>query len=824
MPRARPMSPALNAGEWSPYLDGRVDLDAYPTASKQLQNYIPRIQGPIDKRAGTVFVAEVKDSSDRTWLMPFKRSRKTAYQIEFGDSYCRFYFGRGLVLTGSSATITGATQADPVVVTTSAAHGYSNGQDVFITSVAGMTELNGRFFRVANVTSTTFELQDMFSADVDGTGFTAYSSGGSVDAPYEIASPYNAAALTLEDGEFALDYEQSGDVVYITDRREVVAPRKLTRTSSSSWAFSTIQPDTGPFLEENATSTTMYASAATGSITITADAPTFTANHVDALIRLDRSDLSGLDPWESSTSYSLNDVVRSEGHEYVCTSAGTSGTTIPSHTRGEASDGGATWRYVNSGSGVARITSYTSATEVDATVLSELPSNVVGSGNTTELWRLGAWSAAEGYPSVVRFFNDRLCFGKGQRVDFSASDDFENFAPDQFGEPVATSAFWVTMQSSEVNDIVGLTAGDQLIVHTEGAEFVVEPLTTSDPFGPDNRRVRLQGSEGARPNKTLRIGEAALFLDNAGRLLEMLYRYEIEGLDTRDLTVRAEHLTNTQMRRLAFQRTPHRTVYAFDDGGVLLSFAYDRDQNVMGWSRSILGGSFGSGDAVCEDVSVIPDPDGTLEDLYVIVKRTINGVTKRYVEYKSAEYRDGDDAALAVYSDSAVVYNSTSTTTLSGLHHLEGETAQIKTDGAAHPDKTVSAGSAGLDLSAAKVVAGLGYDAIRGAMRYEGGAPDGTSQGRTKRVHDVTFRVISTLGGEAGPNLDNLTPIRDLNDRDPSTPMGSAPDLFSGDARVPWPGGNETDAIIWFKHSAPFPATLVAVIPNVTTKLASVAT
>lgn len=80
----------------------------------------------------------------------------------------------------SVASISGATQANPVVITTSSAHGLSNGDTVYIAGVVGMTEINDGMFTVANVTSTTFELQDLTPANVDGSGYTAYSSGGTV--------------------------------------------------------------------------------------------------------------------------------------------------------------------------------------------------------------------------------------------------------------------------------------------------------------------------------------------------------------------------------------------------------------------------------------------------------------------------------------------------------------------------------------------------------------------------------------------------------------------------------------------------------------------
>jgi hypothetical protein len=81
----------------------------------------------------------------------------------------------------ATSYINAATQANPVVVTTTAAHGLTDGTLILINDVKGMTELNGNEYRVANKTATTFELTDKATgANINGTGFTAYTSDGTV--------------------------------------------------------------------------------------------------------------------------------------------------------------------------------------------------------------------------------------------------------------------------------------------------------------------------------------------------------------------------------------------------------------------------------------------------------------------------------------------------------------------------------------------------------------------------------------------------------------------------------------------------------------------
>jgi hypothetical protein len=159
MPTFTPIFASLNAGEFSPLLAGRVDYQKYPKGLKLCQNFIPLVQGPLTRRPGTYYVAEVKDSTERTALVRFEFSTTQAYIIEFGDLYMRFYRNEAQI-TATAQNITGITQANPGVVTYSGSDTYANGDQVFISGVAGMTQVNGRVFTVANVNtgSNTFEL------------------------------------------------------------------------------------------------------------------------------------------------------------------------------------------------------------------------------------------------------------------------------------------------------------------------------------------------------------------------------------------------------------------------------------------------------------------------------------------------------------------------------------------------------------------------------------------------------------------------------------------------------------------------------------------
>ena len=149
----------FTGGRVSPLMNKRSNAKRYQNGVKTLQNMTLLTQGGVTSRLGTEFVAEVKDSDAACRLIPFQFSTTETYILELGNLYARVYKESGQVLE-SDLTITGITAADPAVVT-STSHGLANGDQVYITEVVGMTEINHprTFYTVANKTANTFEGQ-----------------------------------------------------------------------------------------------------------------------------------------------------------------------------------------------------------------------------------------------------------------------------------------------------------------------------------------------------------------------------------------------------------------------------------------------------------------------------------------------------------------------------------------------------------------------------------------------------------------------------------------------------------------------------------------
>jgi len=783
----------FQAGELSPRLEGRIDLQKYNSGAQTLQNMLAFPQGGVTRRPGTYYAGSSKDGG-KVRLINFEYSDEQAYVLEFGANYIRF-FKDGGILTEATKSITGATAADPVVITATS-HGYSNGDRVYITGVTGMTEINNREFTVANVTTNTFEL-----SGVDGSGFSAFVSGGTVGKIVEVTTTYSV------DDIFEINHVQSADVIYLAHKDH--APAKLTRTTATSFTLSDIPFVDGPYLDENTTATTLYASAATGSVTITASADLFTADDVGRYIRFREVLEIEHDLWAASTSYNDGDSVRYNGHVYeqVTGSTQTSGNTPPVHTEGTETYGAIDWEYKHDDTGYVKITAFTSATVVTATVqeddggIAVLPDHVIGAANATKKWSLGAFGGEQGYPRAVAFYEERLYFagttGQPQTIFGSVTADFENQTPGILDD----SAINITIASDQVNVIKHMIPGRFLQVLTTSSEFTLSG-GTSGPVTPTNVSVLRETTFGSSDVRPLRAGASTILIQKGQeKVKEITFDLDTDGLVGRDLTILAEHLARGGLTDMVWQQEPELVLWFVRSDGTLVGLSYDPANNTIGWHQHPLGGT-----GTVESITAIPS--GAEDQVYLSVKRTINSATVRHIVYMKPVYF-GTDVSDAFYVDSGLTYDSTATDTISGLNHLEGETVQILADGSAHADKTVSGGSVTLDRNASTVHVGYSYTSLVETLRIEAGADDGVSQGKIKRIHGVTVRFIDTVGAEVGPDTSNLDRIPF---RDSSMAMDAAVPMFDGDKEIFFPSSYETDARAVVRQTQPLPMTVLAIM------------
>ena len=779
----------FRAGELSPKLSGRIDLQKYSEGCDTLENMLVFPSGGITRRPGTSFAGITKDSG-KVKLVNFEFSDEQAYVLEFGANYVRF-FKDGGILTEATKTISAITKANPAVVTATS-HGYSDGDRVFISGVVGMTEVNNREFTVAGKTTNTFQL-----SGVNSSAFTTYTSGGTSGKIVEVTTTYSVTEI------FEINFAQSADVLFIAHKSH--EPAKLTRTSATSFTLEDIDFTDGPYLDENLTTTTLYASAVTGTgITVVASASFFESGHVGALFRFREIIEVNHDAWAASTSYAQNATVRNGDNVYKKSNAGshTSSTTAPVHTKGTETYGDIDWEFLHSGTGFIKITGFTSATQVTADVKSTLPASVVSSSNTTTKWSEGAFSAVRGFPKALAFYEERLFFAgtthQPQSIFGSVSADFENHTPGTNDDDAVN----ITIASDQVNVIKHLLPGRFLQILTTSAEFTLSGGTGTSPVTPTNVNVLRETTFGTSQIRPLRAGNSTILVQKGTeKVKEITFDLDTDGLLGVDLTVLADHITRGGITDMIWQQEPELILWFVGADGALIGLTYDRANGTVGWHGHQLGDS-----GIVESITAIPS--GAEDQVYLSVKRTINSATVRHIVFlKSINF--GSDITDAFFVDSGLTYSGSATTTITGLNHLEGETVQILADGSAHADKTVSGGSITLDRSATKVHIGLGFTSFIKTLRLEGGANDGTSQGKIKRIHGVTARFLDTVGAELGPDVSNLDRIPF---RDSSMAMDTAVPMFTGDKEISFPAGYDNEAQVVIQQSQPLPMTVLAIM------------
>lgn len=410
-----------------------------------------------------------------------------------------------------------------------------------------------------------------------------YFNNGILSGPYEVATPYLEADLA------ELRFAQSNDILYIAHKS--YAPRKLSRLTPSTFSLTTIAFVNGPFGPLNADkSITVYASAASGTgITLTASSSIFTASMVGSFFRLDQVDAKDIDAWEPGIAYSVGDKVRYNNNYYEAVTAGTSNSTPPIHTEGDANDGAGPpkWRYRHSGSGWVTITGYTSGTVVTADVTSRLPENVVGSGNASYKWAYGDWSSSRGYPGAVTFYGDRLFWGGSPARPQTVWGSKVGFYEDHKATSLDDSALTFTLNANNVNTIRWLEGDEKgLLIGTVSGEWVLRPSTANAALTPGNVKGDPSTRYGSNNVPFARVGKAVLFVQRAGRKLrEMAYIFEDDGYRSPNLAVRADHISQSGFIDMAYQAQPDSILWLPRADGVLTGFTYERDQDCLAWHR-----------------------------------------------------------------------------------------------------------------------------------------------------------------------------------------------------------------------------------------------
>ena len=423
-------------------------------------------------------------------------------------------------------------------------------------------------------------------------------------------------------------------------------------------------------------------------------------------------------------------------------------------------------------------------------------------------------TGTDDYPSVVTFFEQRLVYGatnnNPQTLWFSKNGDYSNFT----AGTGADDALIYTIASNQVNAIRYLSATRVLTIGTTGGEYVLT-ATSDGPITPTTTLIRKYSNYGSAAIEPVQVADVTLFVQRGGRKVRE-FRYvgdiNVAAYQAPDITIVAEHITAGGLSAFAYQQEPDGVIWAIRADGSLIGVTYRREEEVVAWHKHVIGGEFDGGQAIVESIATLPSDTGE-DELYMIVKRTINGVTKRYVELMRP-FDFGGVTTGAFFVDSGLRYDGSAIGSLKGLYHLEGETVTVLANGASHPDRVVADGGVSLAYNSTTAAIGYGYTSSMQTMRIEAGSADGTSQGKPKRIHAITLRLHETVGIEVGNSASE-------NDRiffrDSSMAMDQAVPLFTGDKDIEFPGGYDEDDRLYIRQTQPLPMSVLALFPRMNT-------
>lgn len=694
---------AFAAGELSPQLFGRLDLAKFQTGLAKCLNFQVTPQGPVQNRPGFRFVQRVR--SNVAVLIPFSFNALQTFALEFGPGYIRFHTN-GATLLEAPKNITAVSQASPGVFT-SAAHGFAIGNWLQLGTMPGMPQLSGRWVVVDTVpTANTFTLTDLFGAPISTAGLGPYTGGGTAARVYEVLTPYTAADL------FDLHYVQSADVLTICHQNH--APRELRRLGATNWTINAVS--FGPRM------------AAPGVPGIAAYGP-------------------GGGPVPPETlAYVATSVDGATGEESLAGPAASTGWNLS--VSGNYVDVQPSWVTPQP---PARLNVY-KLNGVYGYVGQVTPGAAFRDANvqpdTSKTPPQAFTPFASESPRAVSYFEQRRCFGGGgvnpQTIWMTRSGTESNLTysiPSQDDD--AITARIVAREAQVVRHLVPL--GDLLALTSGG----VWRITSSDggPITPASFSARPQSYIGASNVQPVVTSNSVLYApDRGSHIREVRYSWETQTFQADDISVLAPHLFDYEsIVQLAYSRAPLQTLWAVRGDGILLGLTHVPEHEVKAWHQHDTQGAFESVCAVAEG-----DEDG----VYVIVRREVNGQTVRYIERMST--RQFETVEDAFFVDAGATYAGAPTSTISGLHHLEGKQVVALADGGVETAKTVTGGSITLDAPASKVHVGLAYSADFQSMplALEGAAALG--QGPVKNINKVLLRVRRSSGVAAGPTFDNL--------------------------------------------------------------------
>lgn len=688
---------AFVRGEASPLAEARTDQAFYANAVALASNFFVRAEGALSNRAGLQFVAQcITGASLGSYLVPFIYNNTQSYLCEFAAGSISVYAQGSLVESGITnnyaaadlPNLRWAQSADTlnVAVATQQPMQLKRVTASSFTFTAP-TFLNGPFQDV-----NTDGVSYMYASASQGT-VTIFSSAGNFTSQHvgsliSIEEQFLGSIVNWEPNSVLTVSGASPVGMYIRSDGKIyqcVATGALGTGNCMTGQFQPVHTSgtqwdgTGQQVEGNVNDRQgvawQYVSNGTGIAQITGYTD---ANHVTAVVQSHKGVVSAFSPtvvgppitsfgpWtfngdgSTKTFSPLTGATSTDPNQFLVTVGGVfqdpslysiSGTSIVFNSAPAAGTGNIVAKQVTGqGSGLAAIKGLPIST----------------------YWALGAFSAIQGYPAVVCYFNDRLVFGgtqlQPQTLFTSRVSDYLNFGVSN--PQVADDGITATINARRENPIVDLMPLNDLITGTASTIWRITHSTSVGAITPSDIGLLPQNFYGQQPVASVQTGDTIIYVQWGGRKIrDLVYQFMYDKFMGTELTVFARHMfpVGTSCTRIAFAPEPFGLLYCIRSDGVLCVCAYLPEQQIIAWTRYTTAGYF-------EDVQVIPE-NGSYT-VYVIVRRTVNSSTVRYIEkFMPREYATPQDA---FFVDSGLTYDgrNTSSTTMT----LTGGTTWLAND------------------------------------------------------------------------------------------------------------------------------------------------
>lgn len=786
---------AFVAGEVSPTLFGRTDLEKYDLGLAKALNWFIDYRGGLTTRPGTRFLDWLPDEA-KLFKFQFAPNVFNTYLLVFGDQYVRI-MQDGAYLVEADVAVSSVSAASPAVVTTGAAHGYTTGDWVKLTGFTGdLTILNNRTFEVTVLSPTTFSIaQAGFGTAVDTTGLS--SSTGTVNRVYTLTTPYTQADLADLRAYQIRDYVRLTHPNYQT--------RNLVRTSATAWSLGTESVGTSQAAPTGLSGTASGAGSASVVYAVTA----ISANGEES---------------QESTRLHLTSIVNFTT---------TAGTVSLSWTASAGADRYNIYRSIVSN---AALTAADQQLGYIGTAYgpSFVDNNIVPDFTASPPEFYDPF-ASSNYPGVSTIFQQRQIYAGSYDQPLTVWGSRPGFYSNFDVSPVTVDndAYEFDIDSPLVSRILHVEPmRGGLLLLSKGGVWQLSAPESGGAVTPTDALADPQSWAGASDVPPIRIGTDLLYIEDRTSVVQLLQYNQISRVyTTQDVSILSTHLfpSGKRIRRWDYASAPYNLVWGVREDGTLVSFTLVREQNVYAWTPHQTRGLF-------YDVCTLQGADR--DEVYFVVKRKINGAWVWMLEvlenrelthveeawcvdaglstsytYPAATvtpsatsgtitltasasvfsagdvgkvyrggggkgtvtgYTSGTQVSVKLVRDITAVIPETEIpvdlaegewaldapfSSVTGLWHLEGEEVAILADGNVKPNATVTNGTVSLSSPATKVTVGLPFQCV--AQTLPPTSATEIIEGKRKNIIGSAVRVHDSRGLKVGSSLDKLYEMKE---------------------------------------------------------------